>query len=54
MLHDYITDYISASERGDYALMDEIEKDLAKVGMDKQTLIELVDELKREARNDQT
>lgn len=48
MLNDYITDYIKAKRDNDTKSMKQIEKDLAKLGMDKATLLVLVEELEKE------
>lgn len=45
MLNDYITEYIKAKKANDTKTMTRIEKDLAKLGMDKLTLDVLVTEL---------
>lgn len=48
MLNDYITAYIKAKKDNDTKFMKQIEKDLARLGMDKSTLLVLVKELEKE------
>lgn len=49
MLQDYIDQYREAVETGDNKEMTRIEKDLAKLGMDRHTLnVLLVEQYKRE------
>lgn len=38
MLNDYIQSYIAAKKEGDKKKMEQIERDLAKLGMDRMTL----------------
>lgn len=44
MLSEYIKSYIDAKAKGDKAKMEQIEKDLEKLGMDKMTLLTVVTE----------
>ena len=50
MLNDYIVDYIKAEQDGDKKKMDKLEKELAKLGMDRMTLRLLVDELEKNSK----
>lgn len=44
MLSEYIQSYIDAKAKGDKAKMEQIEKDLKKLGMDRMTLLTVVAE----------
>ncbi len=42
MLNDYIQPYISAMKEGDKKKMEWIERDLAKLGVDRYTLLDIL------------
>lgn len=48
MLGDYINEYAAAKKNGDEKKMQQIEKDLASLGMDKHTLLTILKEMKTE------
>lgn len=51
MLNDFIQSYIAAKEDGDRKKMEQIERDLAKLGMDSMTLRSVVAEVEKNSVN---
>lgn len=47
MINDYLIEYEEAMEKGDSKRMRQIERDLASVGMDKMTILVLIDERRK-------
>lgn len=47
MLNDYIQSYIVAKKKGDKRKMEQIERELQRLGMDRMTLLAVVSDLKK-------